>query len=143
MQLLAEDAENFVVPGYSGTANLSSSDAGATLPSTVTFQNGHASFQISFATAGLQSVTATDSVNSALTGTASTNVVTAATATHFVVALPQGVAVGSPTTVQLLAEDAQNRIVTGYTGTANLTSSDPMSHCPRRRHFKTVMPVSR
>jgi hypothetical protein len=136
VQLVAEDAENFIVPGYSGTANLSSSDTAATLPTTVTFKNGHASFQATFTTAGAQTITATDSANSALTGTASTNVVAAAAATHFVVALPQGVTAGSPVTVQLLAEDAQNHIVSGYSGTTNLASSDSSATIPATVTFQ-------
>ncbi len=130
VQVVAEDAQNFPVKDYDGTADVSSSDGGATLPASLTFKNGHASFQVTFATPGLQTVTATDSTTSSLTGTASTNVATPAAATHFVLYMSQGVSIGSPTTVQIVAEDAQNHEVSSYNGTANLTSSDPGATLP-------------
>lgn len=136
VQVVAEDAENHYVADYTGTANLSSSDAGATLPASVTFQNGHASFQVTFAAIGLQTVTATDSTTSTLAGSASTNVAAAPTATHFVVSLPQGVAAGSPVNVQLLAEDAQNQLIQGYSGTVNLAASDSGATLPATVTFQ-------
>jgi hypothetical protein len=130
VHVVAEDVQNDFVSTYTGTTDLSSSDDSVTLPASVTFQHGHATFQATFATPGLQTVTATDSANSSLTGTAATNVATPAVATHFVLYLAQGVATGSPVTVQLAAEDAQNNFVSNYTGTANLTGSDASATLP-------------
>src|SRR5262249_28338622 len=95
VQLLAEDAQNFVVNSYSGTVDRSSSDSGATLPASVTFENGHAHFQVTFASEGQQNITATDSATSGLTGVGTTNVVIP----HFVIDLPKGVSAGVPVTV--------------------------------------------
>jgi hypothetical protein len=69
----ALDASNHVVAGYSGTVSLTSSDGGAVFStSSYTFgasDNGFHVFTVTFANKGMQTVTATDSVNS-LTGTA-------------------------------------------------------------------------
>ena len=130
VQLVATDAQNHVLTNYSGTANLSSSDASATLPATVTFQNGHASIQVTFVTPGAQTLTAVDSVSASPVGTGTTNVAVQDVATHYVVFMPQGTKVGVQATGILIAEDAQNHIVLGYTGTASLTSSDASATLP-------------
>jgi hypothetical protein len=130
VKVVAEDAQNFIVKNFSGTADLTSSDGSATLPTSVTFNNGHASFQATFATTGTQTITATDSSDSTLRGTASTNVVAPAAATHYVLYITQGASVGSPVTVQILAEDSQNHEATSYSGTANLSSSDGSATLP-------------
>jgi hypothetical protein len=78
----ALDASNHVVPNYTGTVQLSSSDTaatlgGATLPATYTFtaaDHGVHAFLVTFATNGSQTVTATDTSNSSLTGSATTTV---------------------------------------------------------------------
>jgi len=102
---------------YSGTVNLSSSDSAATLPSTVTFDDGRASIQVTFATVGQQTLTATDSADATLTGQAATNVVAPAATTQFAVELPQNVPTGAAVTVQLAAVDAQRHLASNYSGT--------------------------
>jgi hypothetical protein len=128
--LVAEDAQNRIVSGYTGTANLSSTDFAAALPATVTFDHGYAKFQATFATGGQQTVTATDSANSTLSGSATTNVASAAVATHFVVLLSPNTTNGSATTALIVAEDAENHIVPGYAGTANWSSTDSAATLP-------------
>ena len=96
VHVIAEDAENYAVKSYDGTADLASNnDPNATLPATVTFKNGQATFQVTFTMSGSQGVTVSDSSDSSITGTGSTNVATTSAATHFALAIPQGVAVGS------------------------------------------------
>jgi hypothetical protein len=83
----ALDASNHVVPNYTGTVQLTSSDTaaalgGATLPATYTFtaaDHGVHAFLVTFATNGSQTVTATDTSNSSLTGSATTTVGTSGT----------------------------------------------------------------
>jgi len=136
VQLRAMDAQNQVMSSYSGTANLASSDSSATLPATVTFQNGRASFQVTFATNGQQTVTATDSVDASPIGTATTNVAATAVATHFVVTMTPGATSGTPVTVRIVPEDAQNHFVSNYSGTVNLTSSDGSATLPASVTFQ-------
>lgn len=128
--IVAEDAQNNIVWNYTGTANLTSTDAGAALPATVTFNHGHATFKVTFAAGGVQQVTATDSVNANVTGTATTNVATAAAVTHYVVLLRPGATAGSPVTVLVVAEDAENHFVSTYSGTANVTTTDASATVP-------------
>ena len=128
--IVAEDAQNHIVTGYTGTANISSTDAGATLPATVTFDHGYAKFKVTFATAGVQTVTATDAATSSLTGSATTNVAAAATVTHYVLLVRPGAVVGSPTTIVVVAEDAENHIVPGYAGTGTVSVTDTAATFP-------------
>ncbi|MGH2513098.1 MAG: Ig-like domain-containing protein, partial [Candidatus Limnocylindrales bacterium] len=66
-----------VDPGYTGTVHFTSSDSAAVLPGDYMFTGGDAgthTFNVTFKTAGTQSVTATDTVDSPITDTASTTV---------------------------------------------------------------------
>jgi hypothetical protein len=131
VRVVAVDAQNHLVKNFSGTANVTSSDAAATVPASITFSNGQANFfQATFGTLGPQTVTVTDSADSSITGTATTNVAAEDVATHFVISLRPGAALGSPTRVILVAEDAQNHVVSNYSGTANLSSSDASATLP-------------
>src|SRR5437899_9400205 len=71
----AQDPIGNTVPGYRGTVNFSSSDGSAMLPANYTFTATDAgqrsSFMATLNTLGLQSITATDTVNAGFTGTES------------------------------------------------------------------------
>jgi N-acetylneuraminic acid mutarotase/sugar lactone lactonase YvrE len=81
----AEDANGKAVPSYTGTVQLTSMDAHAVtagngLPTSYTFvpsDNGAHSFTVMLATAGSQTITATDQANNDLTATTSPVTVTA------------------------------------------------------------------
>jgi len=73
-QLVARDAEGRPVRGFSGTLDVSSSDAEAAFPSTVEFVNGIALLRVTFATVGEQTLTASDPSNPDLVATGSTDV---------------------------------------------------------------------
>ena len=69
----AEDASGNVVPGYTGTVRFTSSDPGASLPADYTFTAADAGTHtftggVMFLHEGTQSVTATDTANSGITG---------------------------------------------------------------------------
>ncbi|MCY2990686.1 MAG: hypothetical protein NTY19_22830, partial [Planctomycetota bacterium] len=136
VQLVALDAQRHLVSSYAGTVNVSSSDATATLPASVTFQQGRASFVVTFATAGSQTLTVTDSQDATLTGQATTNVVAPAVATQLAVQLPPTVPTGVAVTVQLVALDAQRHLVSNYSGTVNVSSSDTNATLPASVTFK-------
>gem|GEM_PF-5288860 len=72
--LIALDAQNHPAFNYTGSAALGSTGQGVTLPPSVSFKNGRASFQVSFASVGTYTLTATDAVTSTLTGAATVNV---------------------------------------------------------------------
>ncbi len=80
----AEDAGGNVTTAYTGTVQLTSSDAKAVLPANYTFTGGDAgvhTFSVTLKTAGTQSITATDTVTGTITGTQSAITVNAAAAT--------------------------------------------------------------
>src|SRR5438034_2611729 len=79
--------------------------------------------------AGSQSVTATDTADGSVTGSALVNV-TAAAATHFSVVAPVNVTAGTSFNVLVTALDAFNNTATGYSGTVHLTSSDASAVLP-------------
>ncbi|HYV49711.1 MAG TPA: S8 family serine peptidase, partial [Myxococcaceae bacterium] len=72
--ITARDSVEQVATGYTGTANLTSSDAQATFPATASFTAGAATASVTFGTVGVQSVTATDSVTAGISGTGGTTV---------------------------------------------------------------------
>ena len=80
------------VTNYAGTVHFTSSDAQAVLPANSGLTNGVGSFSVTLRTAGSQTVTATDTVTSSITGSA-TIIVTAASggAIHFGVSAPGSV----------------------------------------------------
>ncbi|HLN32693.1 MAG TPA: choice-of-anchor tandem repeat GloVer-containing protein [Gemmataceae bacterium] len=134
----AYDPYGNVATGYLGTVSFSSSDAQAGLPANYTFQasdNGTHTFSAVLKTAGSQSITATDTSNSSVTGTQSGITVTAAAATHFSITAPLAVTHGVAFSVTITALDAYGNVATGYLGTVKFTSSDKKAGLPRNYTF--------
>ena len=75
VSVTAQDAFNNVATGYSGTVHFTSSDAASILPSNSTLVSGTKTFSVNFSTGGNQTVTATDTLSSGITGTSGTVVV--------------------------------------------------------------------
>jgi len=73
--LTAQDANNNTVTGYSGTVNFTSTDSAFTPPTGHTLPGGSATFTATLNTVGPQTITATDSANSSITGTSNSIVV--------------------------------------------------------------------
>ncbi len=139
VRVVALDASNHVVPNYTGTVQLTSSDTGATLPAAYTFQasdHGAHVFLVTFATSGSQTVTATDTSDSSLTGSVTVNVNPADVATQFAILVSRNVQVGQAASVEVVALDANNHVVTNYTGTVQLTSSDTGATLPAAYTFQ-------
>jgi len=128
----AQDQFNNTVTLYSGTVHFTSSDTLAVLPGDSAFidTNGTRTFQATLKTAGSQTITATDTVTAAITGTSNAIAVSAAAATHFAVTAPTTAMAGASFNYTVTAEDALNNTVTSYTGTVHFTSSDPLAVLP-------------
>jgi hypothetical protein len=127
----AKDAFGNVATGYTGTVHFTSTDGQAMLPGDTTLTSGTGIFVATLKTAGTQSITATDTVNSSLTSTQSGIVVTPAAASSFVVAAsPTPITAGDSTAVTVTAYDAYGNVATGYTGTVHLSSSDGQAVLP-------------
>jgi hypothetical protein len=121
----AKDTYGNLATGYTGTVKFTSSDSGAVLPANYTFttgsghDNGTHTFSATLKTAGTQSITATDTATSTITGsqtgivvTASKLVLGAATTTP---------AAGAPDNLTITAEDVLGHTATNYTGSHSLT----------------------
>lgn len=128
---VAVDAAGRPLSSFNGSASVTSSDPAANLPMVpVLFRNGRASFQVTPATAGKQSITVRSLSDAPVSGTASTTVTAAQVASRFDVTLPRAAAVGVRVTVTLVALDAQGRPVTSHRGIATLTSTDAQAKFP-------------
>ncbi|HZT91093.1 MAG TPA: invasin domain 3-containing protein [Gaiellaceae bacterium] len=129
----ARDAYGNVATGYGGTVHLGSSDPGATLPADSTLTNGTRTFTgAAFATAGAQTITATDTVSPSISGTSPTVNVGAAAAANLTVTTTAGASrtAGSPFSATVTAYDRYGNVAAGYTGTVHLTSNDAQASLP-------------
>ena len=146
VQVVALDANNKPAMNYCGTAVVTSTNSGDLLPASVTFQNGIASFPVSFAVQGSDTLTVTDKNTATLTGQTTVTVGTPAVATKYGISILPPAATGQPSagqpqlpppstgtpmvpsgttvTVQVVALDAKNEVVTSYDGSPTLTFSD-------------------
>lgn len=141
---LAVDAQGRPVPTFGGSATVASTDTAAGLPMVeVVFTNGRASFPVTLATAGPQSVTVTSLSESPLTGTARTTVIAQQVLASFVVMMPSRVFAGSPVMATIIAMDASRRPIPTYTGTAAVASSDPAAVLPSSITFRSGRATAR
>ena len=125
----ALDANNNLVPTYSGTAQFTSSDAQAILPTSSTIANGTGSFSVTLKTAGPQTITVSD--GGSLNGISGPIAVKATAATQLVVSPSTFTATtGTPIGITVTAFDSLNNTATGYTGTVHFTSSDGQAVLP-------------
>ncbi len=134
VSLAVLDYHNNPVPGYTGTAQVTNSDAAAGTPAPHPFtgaDNGAYPFNITFLTAGTQTLTATD--GNGLTASVSVTVGPAA-ASRFSVD-PPSMLVGSAAPVTVTAYDAYGNVATGYTGTVKLSPTDPGATVPASYTF--------
>jgi uncharacterized delta-60 repeat protein len=134
----ARDAFGNVATGYTGTVRLISTDGQAALPANYTFTAGDAgvhTLSATLKTSGAQSLTATDSATSTITGTQSGILITAAAATHFRISAPTSVHAGSAFSITITALDAFGNIATGYRGTVHFTSTDKHASLPSNYTF--------
>jgi hypothetical protein len=137
LTVTAVDSKGHVVPNYTGTVHFTSSDRRPVyLPADYAFtgfDQGSHSFTAVLATAGTQTVSATDTQNASLKGSAGLQIVpgpawsygvswygttTSASGTP---AVASGYDIKPTATVY----DRYNNVVTNYTGTVHLSSSDP------------------
>ena len=129
----AVDASGATTPGYRGTVHFSSSDSQALLAPDYAFtgdtgDHGSHSFTLTLKASGSQAISATDSTNGAITGSASA-LVAAAAADHLSVVAPIITVAGVPFLVDATAQDSFGNIA-GYRGTVHFTSSDSQAVLP-------------
>ena len=125
----ALDALNNVVTGYTGTVKITTSDGHASLPANSKLTNGVKTFSVVLRTAMNTAVTATDTVNASITGTA-TVAVSAGPATRFRINLRGNAVAGSPYAGNVQATDLYGNAITSYNGTVHFTSTDGAATLP-------------
>ena len=124
-------ANNAVATNYDGTVEFTSSDSHANLPANATLTNGVGLFSVTLKTAGVQTLTATDTVTTTIAGTSNIITVSPGAATHFNISgTPSTLTAGSNATFTVTALDSFNNIAAGYTGTLHFTSSDSQAVLP-------------
>ena len=130
----AKDQQGNVATGYTGTVKITSSDGQAVLPANYQFTTADAgvhAFPVTLKTAGTQTITATDTVTSSITGTQTGIAVNPASGASFSVSgFPNPTTAGTAGTVTVTALDQYGNVATGYTGTVQITSSDPQAVLP-------------
>lgn len=137
----AKDAYGNTTPNYTGSVTFSSTDSQAVLPSNYTFIAGEAgnhifSDGVRLKTAGTQSVTATDTGNSAITGTQPNIIVTAASATQIALTdIPSSTTAGSALSPTVTLKDQYNNIATNYIGEVVFESTDNQAVLPASYRF--------
>ncbi|WP_160115019.1 beta strand repeat-containing protein [Bryocella elongata] len=122
----AETAANATATSYSGTVQFTSSDSNAVLPANATLTNGVGTFNATLKTSGSQSLTATDTVTSSITGSTSFSVTSGAPASLVVVSLNNPVPYWTGSSFVVTAYDAFGNVAT--TDNDALTMTSPATH---------------
>ncbi|MGD0863824.1 MAG: cell wall-binding repeat-containing protein, partial [Candidatus Limnocylindrales bacterium] len=136
LTVTAKDTYGNTATGYTGTIHFTSSDGAAVLPANGTLTAGTGTFSVTLRTSGTRTVTATDTVNSLITGAQSAIVVIPGAATHLVVSgYPSPTFAGTAHNLTVTARDAYGNTATGYHGTIHFTSSDPAAVLPANYTF--------
>lgn len=137
----AVDASNHRVANYRGTIHVTSTDSAAKVPADYTFRardRGDHLFRVTFVTAGTQTLTATDTKSSTITGGDTVTITAPAPATQLVVFAAPLARSGGPYTFILMALDASGRQARGYTGKVHFSSGDSAAKLPADYQFSAA-----
>jgi hypothetical protein len=138
-RITAQDLYGNTVTGFTDIVAFSSSDGQAILPSNYTFQSADAgihNFSATLKTAGTQSLTVKDTTNPGVTSSTRSGItVVPAAASQFLIRAPSSVSAGVPFSLTIMIQDAYGNVVTGYTGTIHLTSTDGTATLPANYTF--------
>jgi hypothetical protein len=131
LALTALDASNRPDSGYTGTVRLASSDPKADFPREIFFAGDGAvqSHQVTFHTAGAQTLIVTDEHDPTCYGAVTVRV-TAYEASHFRVAAPVQCAAGKSFRVTVTALDKWNNVADDYPGTIHFSVTDENAELP-------------
>jgi hypothetical protein len=125
----AKDTYGNISPSFTGTVHFTSTDSQALLPADYAFltvDHGVHTFPVTLKTAGMQTITATDTHSATISGTQTGVLVTPAAPDHFqVTTLVATTVAGAAFDVTVMVQDAFRNTVTGYTGTITCSSADP------------------
>lgn len=135
----AQDSAGNVATGYAGTVHFASTDGTASLPVDYIFVAGDGGvhvFSCTLSRAGSQTLTATDTVTSSITGSQASITVNPSAPTHFSLSgYPTSTVAGTASSFTVTALDSSNNTVTGYTGSVSFSSSDSAAILPANYTF--------
>ncbi len=135
----ALDAYGNTASGYAGTVHFSSSDGQATLSANATLSNGTGTFSATLRTAGTQSITATDSVTSSISGTQNGITVSPLIVSRLAVVPSASVTTaGTPLDVTVTAQDQFGNTIANYAGTVAFSSTDGQATLPAEYTFSAA-----
>src|SRR5207253_780929 len=126
----ALDALNNMTGREAGRERVTSSDGAATLHANSTLTSGPGTCSATLRTSGNQTITATDTVTSSITGTSNAIAVGAAAASHFAVSAPASATAGSAFNFTVTALDALNNTSPSHAVTLHFTSSEGAATLP-------------
>lgn len=125
LTVTALDPFGNVATAYAGTVQFTSSDPGYVNASgNGPLTSGVGTFNFALKTAGIQSITATDSVSATITGATGAITVDPGPANHFGISAPSSATVGTPISLAVTAYDLFGNIATTYAGTIHFTTTD-------------------
>ena len=137
----AYDQYGNVATGYSGTIHLTSSDSQSVVPGNYTFTTNDAgvhTFSATLKTAGMQSITATDTATASIMGSElNIGVKPAAAYSLTVTGLANPATAGTASNFTVSAYDQYGNVATGYAGTIHFTSGDSQAMLPSNYTFTT------
>jgi hypothetical protein len=117
----AEDADGNVATSYSGTLSFSSGDTAATFQAGGSMTSGVGIFSATLKSIANQVLTATDFNVPSITGASG---LISVALPHFLIGNTATAGVGVTISVEIVAEDASDNPLSGYTGTVNMRCSD-------------------
>src|SRR5262249_19521078 len=131
LSVTALDARGNIATGYPGTIGFASPDVAASLPANATLPGATATFEVTLRTAGLQSISAQDTVSASLTGIQSGISVSAAAASRLSVqGYPTSITAGTSGNITGIAFDPLGNDASGYAGPGRFGSSDERGSPP-------------
>jgi hypothetical protein len=140
--IIVVDASNNVLTGYAGPIHFTSSDSMATLPPAYSFTIGpggdngvHMFSGVILRTAGTDTITATSTAFSSVTGSTSVSALTALATTLSVTGFPSSTIAGVAHEFMVIPRDAFGNLARGFRGTVQFTSSDTQALLPLRYTF--------
>jgi hypothetical protein len=139
--ITALDAFNNTAVGYQGTVTFSSSDPKRVLPANYKFTSADAGvhmFSATLRTAGSQSITATDTVTSTITGSSSMTVNPGAPFKLAIARFPFKPTAGAPGSFRVTAQDRYSNTAPTFADTVHFTSSDPQAMLPADYTFTST-----
>ncbi len=134
LTVTARDAAGNPILDYGGTVHFASTSAGTKLPADHTFtaaDHGAFTTTLALATAGTQTIMVSAGAAHGMADVA----VTPGPAVNLAVTVPPRTVIDQPLQVSVRALDAQGNLVTGYAGTAQLTSTDGSMTLPAAHAF--------